>query len=110
MELARRVGLDVPATRVTRSLGRDVLLVDRFDRTDIPGQRRLLVSALTILGLDEMLARYAAYPDLAHAIRARFTRPQATLRELFARIVFNVCTATPTTTPETMLPSGTARS
>ena len=91
MELARRVGLDVPATRVIESLGRDVLLVDRFDRTGVPGERRLLVSALTMLGLDEMVARYATYPDLAHVIRARFTEPQATLRELFARIVFNVC-------------------
>lgn len=91
MELARRVGLRVPDTRVIESLGRDVLLVERFDRTSRPGQRRLLVSALTILGLDEMMARYATYPDLADAIRAMFTAPDATLRELFGRIVFNVC-------------------
>lgn len=91
MELARRVGLAVPATRVIESLGRDVLLVERFDRTSVPGERRLLVSALTMLGLDEMMARYATYPNLAHVIRARFTAPQATLHELFARIVFNVC-------------------
>lgn len=31
LELARRVGLDVPDFRITRSLGRDVLLVKRFD-------------------------------------------------------------------------------
>jgi serine/threonine-protein kinase HipA len=91
MELARRVGLRVPQTRVIRSLDRDVLLVERFDRTDQPGERRLLVSALTILGLDEMFARYATYPDLADKIRARFDGPDAALRELFARIVFNVC-------------------
>ena len=94
MELARRVGLQVPATQVTRSLGRDVLLVERFDRPTEPehrGQRRPLVSALTILGLDEMMARYATYPDLADAVRGRFTDPGATLRELFNRIVFNVC-------------------
>lgn len=91
MELARRVGLAVPDTRLIRSLGRDVLLVQRFDRTDVPGQRRLLVSALTILSLDEMMARYATYPDLADNIRARFTRPRETLRELYGRIVFNIC-------------------
>ncbi len=51
----------------------------------------MLVSALTILGLDEMTARYATYPDLADAIRGGFTDPDTTLRELFARIVFNVC-------------------
>lgn len=91
MELARRVGLDVPRVEVTSCLGRDVLLVERFDRTAVPGQRRLLVSALTMLGLDEMMGRYATYPALADLIRQRFTNPAATLRELFARIVFNIC-------------------
>lgn len=91
MELARRVGLTVPDTRLIRSLGRDVLLVQRFDRTKVPGERRLLVSALTILGFDEMVARYATYSDLATSIRVRFTQPRETLRELFGRIVFNIC-------------------
>jgi len=91
MELARRVGLDVPATHVLTSLGRDVLLVDRFDRTTITGERRLLVSGLTMLGLDELMARYASYWELAYVIRSRFTDPDATLRELFGRIVFNIC-------------------
>lgn len=90
MELARRVGLVVPDTRLVTSVGRDVLLVERFDRGR-SGERRMVVSALTMLGLDEMMARYATYPDLAQVVRARFTAPRATLRELFARIVFNVC-------------------
>jgi serine/threonine-protein kinase HipA len=93
MDLARRVGLNVAATEVTSSLGKDVLLVERFDRTAVPGQRRMLVSALTMLGLDEMLGRYATYPDLADLIRARFSEPLATLHELFSRIVFNICTS-----------------
>jgi len=38
-------------------MGRDILLVDRFDRMPETKQRRALVSALTILGLDEMMAR-----------------------------------------------------
>ena len=49
MELARRVGIDVPQTRLVESLGRDVLLVERFDRP-APGERRMMVSALTMLG------------------------------------------------------------
>ena len=89
MELARRVGLNVPWTGVTTVAGRDVLLVERFDRT-AAGDRRLMVSALTMLGLGEMSARYASYADLADLIRARFANPGATLRELFTRIVFNV--------------------
>lgn len=91
MELARRAGLDVAPTEVTACLDRDVLLVERFDRTATPGERRLTVSALTILELDEMEGRYATYHGLADIIRARFTQPRATLRELFSRIVFNIC-------------------
>jgi serine/threonine-protein kinase HipA len=91
MELARRVGLDVARTEVVESLGRDVLLVERFDRTSIPGQRRLVVSALTLLELDEMFGRYATYFDLVPIIQQRFTNAQTTLRELFSRIVFNIC-------------------
>jgi serine/threonine-protein kinase HipA len=90
MELARRVGLEVAGTEVISSAGRDVLIVERFDRTS-DGGRRMLVSALTLFGLDEMSARYATYPEFADIIRARFTQPVDTLRELFTRIVFNVC-------------------
>lgn len=90
MELARRVGLDVAATEVTEVLDHDVLLVERFDRPG-GGRRRMLVSALTMLELDEQFARYATYHDLADLIRAQFRDADATLRELFARIAFNIC-------------------
>jgi serine/threonine-protein kinase HipA len=90
MELARRAGLTVAPTEFTRVAGKDVLLVERFDRPG-GGERRHLVSALTILGLDEFVdARYGSYADLADRIRKSFTDPAATLRELFSRIVFNI--------------------
>lgn len=89
MELARRAGLDVASVRLTTAHGRDALLVERFDRPG-GGRRRAMVSALTMLELDEAGARYASYADLADLIRARFTEPKATLHELFSRIVFNV--------------------
>jgi serine/threonine-protein kinase HipA len=91
MELARRVGLDVPRTEVTEVLGHDVLLVDRFDRVEGGRHRRMVVSALTVLNLDVTMARHATYYDLADAIRSQFTEPRQTLRELFSRIVFNIC-------------------
>lgn len=50
MELARRAGLDVATVALTHAAGKDVLLVDRFDRPG-GGRRRAMVSALTILGL-----------------------------------------------------------
>jgi serine/threonine-protein kinase HipA len=90
MELARRAGLNVAPTQVIHIAGKDVLLVERFDRPG-GGQRRHLVSALTILGLDEFTgARYGSYALLADHIRRSFTCPAATLRELFSRIVFNI--------------------
>jgi serine/threonine-protein kinase HipA len=76
--------------KVVSVAGKDVLLVERFDR---PGgqQRRHMVSAMTVLGLDEFTgARYGSYALLADHVRRSFTRPEATLRELFSRIVFNV--------------------
>lgn len=91
MVLARRVGLHVAACEVVRCAGRDVLLVERFDRTAIDGQRRMLVSALTILGENEMGARHAGYPDIADAVRKTFVDSTHDLRELYARMVFNVC-------------------
>lgn len=92
MELAARAGLRVAPVRMERSLGTNVLLVERFDR-GVDGSRRLMVSALTMLELhdaDGMAGRYATYVDLAHTVRARFDSAQDTLRELFARLVFNV--------------------
>jgi serine/threonine-protein kinase HipA len=90
MRLARYAGLDVAPAEVTRVAGKDVLLVDRFDRPG-GGRRRHMVSALTILRLDDFTgARYGSYAALADQIRRSFTDPAATLRELFARIVFNV--------------------
>ncbi len=49
-----------------------------------------MVSALTLLGLDEMMARYASYEVLAEIVRHRFTGASATLRELYSRLVFNI--------------------
>ncbi len=92
MELARRAGLDVAEVELVQVFGRDVLLVRRFDRAPGTQQRRALVSALTILELDEMMARYASYADLAQVVRERFTDARSTLRELFARISFNILT------------------
>ena len=90
MELARRVGLDVARVELVESMGKDVLLVERFDREASTGTRRAVVSALTMLSLDEMMARYASYADLAEIMRQRFVDAPATLRELFARITFNI--------------------
>jgi len=52
--------------------------------------RRLMLSGLSLLELNEMEARYASYSDLADRVRQRFADPRATLAELYRRLVFNV--------------------
>jgi serine/threonine-protein kinase HipA len=92
MHLAAKVGITTASVRLERTAGKDVLLVERFDRAAAGAgwKRRAMVSALTLLELDEMMARYASYEDLATIIRHRFTSPKETLKELYARMVFNV--------------------
>ncbi len=92
MRLAAEIGLEVAAVRLEKAAGKDVLLIERFDRqkTEKGYQRRIMVSALTLLALDEMMARYASYEDLAEIVRHRFSHPKETLRELFGRLVFNI--------------------
>jgi serine/threonine-protein kinase HipA len=92
MRLAAEVGLAAAPVTLERAGGKDVLLVERFDRERAEGRwrRRAFVSALTLLGLDEMMARYASYEELATIVRHRFTAPRETLRELFARMLFSI--------------------
>lgn len=92
MRLVAIAGLNVAPVRLVKAANKDVLLIERFDRERKDGgwSRRAMVSALTLLGLDEMMARYASYATLAEMIRHRFTEPRDTLRELFSRLAFNI--------------------
>ena len=91
MELARRVGIPVPHTEIVRSLGRDVLLVERFDR---PGDktRRMIVSALTLLGFSDFLgARWSSYPELLDTLHQLAAPGAGGLgRALLERIILNI--------------------
>lgn len=92
MRLAAMAGLNVAPVSMVRAANQDVLLIERFDRLQASNgwQRKAMVSALTLLELDEMMARYASYEDLAEIVRHRFKNASATLKELFARLVFNI--------------------
>ena len=92
MRLASFAGINVSAVKLVQAAQKDVLLIERFDRTrkNDGWAREAIVSALTLLGLDEMMARHASYEVLAEVIRHRFEDPKQTLEELFARIVFNI--------------------
>lgn len=92
LSLAQRCGITVPTHQLVEAAGRSVLLVRRFDREIVTGgvARRLLLSALTLLQLDETEARLAGYPALAEVLRRLSLQPMADAGELFRRMVFNL--------------------
>ena len=92
MRLAKLAGLNVATVKLETVLNKDVLLIERFDRkrTKQGWTRQSIVSALTLFGLDDMMARYASYETLAEIIRYRFSNPKETLKELFSRLTFNI--------------------
>lgn len=92
MRLAALIGLNVATVKLVTAANKDVLLIERFDREELAQgwTRKAMVSALTLFGLDDMMARYASYEILAEMIRHHFTDPKETLKELFSRLVFNI--------------------
>lgn len=95
MRLAQKIGINVANVDITQVAGKDILLIERFDRyviCDNAWGRRSMVSALTLFGVDEMQARYTHYGDLADIIREKFNSPKKTLHELFSRMIFNILT------------------
>lgn len=89
--LAACAGIRVASSEIRIVSGKKVLLLDRFDR--LPnGERKQMLSALTILGQNEMGARHSSYPDMADEIRkGPWDTVDSTLRQLFTRLVFNIC-------------------
>lgn len=92
MKLAALAGINVAPVKLVQAAQKDILLIERFDRekTDKGWTRKAMVSALTLFGLDDMMARYASYEIFAEIIRHRFDDPKETLEELYSRIVFNI--------------------
>jgi len=95
LELARGAGLVVPRTRMERLAdGRDVLLIERFDREPVARgmARRHMVSALTLLAKHEQEAPDASYAELADALSQHGVGGAIAgdREELFARMVFNI--------------------
>lgn len=92
MRLAKLVGLNVSEVKLKTVIGKNVLLVKRFDRSEtVTGTtRHLMLSGLSLLDLNEMEARYASYPDLADVIRQHFFESKIDLLELYQRLIFNI--------------------
>ncbi len=92
MRLAKRCGLDVPSLDFREVLGRDIYMIERFDRvlTTDGVRRQPFVSGLTILGAHESDVGRHSYADLAAALRRYGADPRPDLIELFRRMVFNI--------------------
>jgi serine/threonine-protein kinase HipA len=92
MRLATECGLDVPALNFEHVLGRDIYMIERFDRVPRGNwmERRPFASGLTMLGAHESEVSRYSYADLAGAIRQHGTKVRADLHELFRRMVFNI--------------------
>jgi serine/threonine-protein kinase HipA len=94
MALAKMVGINVADTQIVESLNKQVILIRRFDRVVTPDgvHRRHMISAMTLLGLDEYAVRagYSSYLDLADILRQYARDFNADGKELFRRMVLNI--------------------
>lgn len=92
MRLAKLAGLSVANVELAEVEGKDVLLVERFDRVEekTAWLRKAIISSLTLQGLDENGARYASYPATAEILRHRARDPAGDMAELWSRMCFNI--------------------
>ncbi len=87
LKLAQRAGLKTPDFKLHKVADRNVLLVGRFDRD---GEDRIpFISAMSLLWLRD--GDRTSYVDIAAAIQAEGASPNEDLRELWSRMVFNMC-------------------
>ena len=89
VELARASGVDVPEVELRENIaGRDALFVRRFDRGP-EGTRKHTVSALTIMGRNEMTAHNGSYLEFLRELEQRGA-PKSTAETLFRRVAVNI--------------------
>jgi serine/threonine-protein kinase HipA len=87
LALAGHAGIDVPKAHLVSIGGRDVLIVERFDRAS-DGNRIGYSSAMTMLEAGDGDIR--SYLDIASVIEERSRSTTAELRQLWRRIAFSV--------------------
>ena len=90
--LAAKAGVNVAKTRTLKiSRERDLLLSERFDRTD-DGRRIHFASALSLLGLDDGAGSGSGngYLDIVEFIVRGCANVKQNLRELYRRVAFNI--------------------
>ncbi len=87
LRMAIKAGIDVPNFRLEKVLGKNVLLIDRFDRRE--NQIRIpFLSAMSMLGAFDGETR--SYLEIAESLMEYGSLPDRDLKELWRRIVFNI--------------------
>jgi serine/threonine-protein kinase HipA len=90
LDLAESAGITVPRSRLLAVAGRNVLIVDRFDRTPTGG-RIGYASAMTMLEAND--GDQASFLDLADVIEQRSANATGELLQLWRRAVYSVLIA-----------------
>ena len=86
-QMAKRAGLLVPEVRLVKALGRNVLLLERFDR-HMKGQRIPFLSAMSMLEASD--GDHGSYLELGEIILQHGSSPREDLANLWKRMVFNI--------------------
>ena len=89
--LAKKCGISAAESRIVQVGGKDVLLVQRFDRfkTGKGYARARMISGLTLLQADETERDRWSYISMAEEIRRIVAKPSKDASELFRRMCFN---------------------
>lgn len=89
MQLAGECGIIVPETRILTIAGRDVFLIQRFDR-EVKGKKKHFISAATMLATNDILS--GSYEEIAVQIK-KYGAPgqvKKDLEQLYRRMIFNI--------------------
>lgn len=91
LNLAKRCGITVANSTIVSINGREVLLVERFDREKVKEGylRSRMISALTVLRSDENDRHKWSYISLVEELRRICDQPNKNAAELFRRMCFN---------------------
>jgi serine/threonine-protein kinase HipA len=93
MQLAKKVGLRVPPTRLENIMDKNIYLIERFDRVTSSSNNvnhLPFISALTITGAHESESSQQSYQSLAQQLRLFGSHFKEDVRELWVRMLFNI--------------------
>ena len=92
MKMGTDIGLNVPEIKITSHRGRNVYMIERFDReiADNKINRSHFVSSLSICDWYVGDPRDWSYPKFCERIKQRSSNSKEDLKELFTRIAFNI--------------------